>query len=65
VLTHAGKWLRSNRGPADCIMNIENNNLGFGRPFCIRFWETENNILVFFFGFEIGHFFWLTKIVRV
>jgi hypothetical protein len=26
----------------------ENNNLGAGRPFCIRFWETENNILVLF-----------------
>ena len=26
----------------------ENNNLDAGRPFCIRFWETENNILVLF-----------------
>jgi hypothetical protein len=27
---------------------IENNNLSAGRPSCIRFWETENNILIWF-----------------
>jgi hypothetical protein len=27
---------------------IKNNNLSAGRPFCIRFWENENNVLVLF-----------------
>jgi hypothetical protein len=42
---------------------IENNYLSDGRPSCIRFWETESDSLVLF-GFEIGIFFRLTKIVH-
>ena len=42
---------------------VMNNNLSDGRPSCVRFWETESDSLVLF-GFEIGNFFLLTKIVR-
>jgi hypothetical protein len=33
-----------------------NNNLGVRQPFCIWFWDKENNILVLV-GFDIGIFF--------
>ena len=42
---------------------VMNNNLSDGRPSCVRFWETESDSLVLF-GFEMGNFFLLTKIVR-